>query len=119
MIGLGGGLMGGLAALSGPLPAIWGVLRDWPMQQHRAVMVLYNCTCHTIGLVALWLAGLIAATTLMRAFTLLPCLLLGSWLGVRAWVWISPHRFRTLILVFLLASGATLVSRSLWRMLAG
>jgi hypothetical protein len=59
------------------LPAIWGVLRDWPMQQHRAVMVLYNCTCHCVGLAALCLGGLITATTLLRALALLPCLLLA------------------------------------------
>jgi hypothetical protein len=38
---------------------------------------------------------------------------------VSAWVRISPQRFRTLILLFLLASGVTLVSRGLWRTLSG
>ena len=29
MIGLGGGVMGGLAGLSGPFPTIWSGLRGW------------------------------------------------------------------------------------------
>jgi uncharacterized membrane protein YfcA len=119
LVGLAGGVLGGIAALSGALPAIWGVLRQWPMQHHRAVMVLYNCTCHAIGHVALWIAGLIDGTTILRFLLLSPCLLLGSWIGVRAWVYISPQRFREMILILLLASGGTLVSRGLWRAIAG
>jgi len=96
------------------LPAIWGVLRDWPMQQHRAVMVLYNCTCHC-ALPRRLDHGDHTVARIGTAALPAAC----SWLGVSAWVRISPQRFRTLILLFLLASGVTLVSRGLWRTLSG
>jgi len=113
------GVLGGIASLSGPLPAIWGVLRRWEMQRHRAIMVMFNCSCHVLGLIGLSIAGLIDGTTLWRGLYLLPCLLAGSWLGVRAWSLVSPERFRQLVLVLLLGSGLTLVARGLWRAVGG
>ena len=42
IIGLGGGALGGLAGLSGPLPTIWCGLRGWNADAQRAVYQPFN-----------------------------------------------------------------------------
>lgn len=42
MIGFGGGLLAGLAGLSGPLPTLWASLRGWSKDERRAVFQGFN-----------------------------------------------------------------------------
>jgi uncharacterized membrane protein YfcA len=37
MVGFGGGILGGLAGLSGPLPTVWAAIRGWKKELRRAV----------------------------------------------------------------------------------
>jgi uncharacterized membrane protein YfcA len=113
LVGLIGGALGGLSGLSGVLPVVWGLLRRWDMQQHRAVLTLFNTTCHILGLAGMIIGGLITTTTLVRFGLMTPCLVAGAWLGVRAWRYVSPQGFRRLVLWLLLASGTILIARGL------
>jgi uncharacterized membrane protein YfcA len=113
LVGLVGGVLGGLSGLSGVLAVVWGLLRRWGMQRHRAVLTVFNTACHILGLAALVIGGLITTTTLVRFGLMLPCLVAGAWLGVRAWRFVSPQGFRRLVLWLLLASGAILIVRGL------
>ena len=66
-VGFAGGILGGLAGLSGPLPTLWASVRGWGKDQRRGVFQTFNwtvlfaalCLQAGIGLVKLdviWLA---------------------------------------------------------------
>src|SRR3954449_13433421 len=42
LIGFAGGILGGLAGLSGPLPTLWASLRGWGKDERRGVFQIFN-----------------------------------------------------------------------------
>lgn len=110
-IGFAGGVLGGLAGLSGALPTIWCGIRGWSRDVQRAVFQPYILVLQIWALIALaWNGGL--DTALLGRFALsLPALVLGVWLGMRLYARIDERRFRQVILVLLLVSGIGLVLR--------
>ena len=46
-IGFAGGILGGLAGLSGPLPTLWASVRGWGKHERRGVFQTYNWTVLT------------------------------------------------------------------------
>src|SRR3981081_4018260 len=60
-IGFAGGILGGLAGLSGPLPILWATVRGWGKDERRGVFQIFNwtvllaalCLQASIGFVAL------------------------------------------------------------------
>ena len=47
LIGFAGGILGGLAGLSGPLPTLWASVRGWGKHERRGVFQTYNWTVLT------------------------------------------------------------------------
>ena len=43
-VGFAGGILGGLAGLSGPLPILWASVRGWSKDQRRGVFQIFNGT---------------------------------------------------------------------------
>jgi Sulfite exporter TauE/SafE. len=43
-VGFAGGILGGLAGLSGPLPTLWASIRGWTKDQRRGVFQIFNGT---------------------------------------------------------------------------
>jgi uncharacterized membrane protein YfcA len=43
-IGFAGGILGGLAGLSGPLPILWASVRGWGKEERRGVFQTFNFT---------------------------------------------------------------------------
>ena len=43
-VGFAGGILGGLAGLSGPLPTLWASVRGWTKDQRRGVFQIFNGT---------------------------------------------------------------------------
>ena len=41
-VGFAGGILGGLAGLSGPLPTLWASMRGWSKDQRRGVFQIFN-----------------------------------------------------------------------------
>src|SRR5262249_28110814 len=56
-IGWVGGVMGGLAALSGAVPTIWCQLRGWPKAEQRGVYQPHIVGMQALGLAALYARG--------------------------------------------------------------
>ncbi len=44
VVGFAGGILGGLAGLSGPLPTLWASVRGWTKDQRRGVFQIFNGT---------------------------------------------------------------------------
>src|ERR1700687_3075743 len=53
-IGFAGGILGGLAGLSGPLPILWASVRGWGKDERRGIFQIFNWTVLSA---APWLQG--------------------------------------------------------------
>lgn len=113
-VGLGGGILGGLAGLSGPLPVIWLQLRGGPSLQQRAVYQPFNIIVLAIAGAGMASAGKIDGGILQAMLLAAPATALGAWLGARLYRGASEATFRKVVLSLLLLSGTALVLQSLW-----
>ena len=107
--GLAGGLMGGLAGLSGPIPTMWVNMRGWPKALKRGVIQGFNITILIVALGAHFIGGFITKELLIAAAVALPVAGFGTWLGIRTYGRINERQFTNVILFVLGASGLLLI----------
>ena len=108
-VGFAGGVLGGLAGLSGPLPTMWATLRGWGKDERRGVFQAFNLAVLAAVAVAHAASGLLTAELGWLALLALPGTLAGTWLGARAYRRLSDQRFHEVVLSLLGMSGLTLV----------
>jgi uncharacterized membrane protein YfcA len=108
-IGIAGGILGGLAGLSGPLPILWATLRGWSKDERRGVYQLYNWSVLTVAFVLQLASGLVAPQMIWLTLIALPGTLIGAWLGTRAYHAMSDRNFTDAVLVLLFISGLGLL----------
>ncbi|MHA1154284.1 MAG: sulfite exporter TauE/SafE family protein [Alphaproteobacteria bacterium] len=113
-VGLLGGIMGGIAGLSGPLPTLWCGLRGWSKDAQRGVYQPYNLVVRGFALAVYAVQGVVTARVLELALICLPMTLIGVWLGLRSYGHLDDRQFRALVLWLLLASGAILTASNLF-----
>ena len=113
IIGFTGGVLGGLAGLSGPPLTMWAVIRGWAKQESRSMFQLYNLSVLSIALLFHAYAGLLTVAVGWAVLAALPGTIGGAWLGVRAYGYVDDERFRKIILLLLSASGGVLIWGSL------
>jgi uncharacterized protein len=113
VLGFGGGTLGGVAGLSGPLPTIWCGLRGWSADAQRGVYQPFNLAI--LGLVLCAYATQGALTREVWRFTIvcLPATLLGAFLGIRLYGRVNQRQFRLVVLWLLLGSGVALMVSNL------
>jgi uncharacterized membrane protein YfcA len=112
-IGFAGGVLGGLAGLSGPVPILWASVRGWGKEERRGLFQTFNWTILTAALIAQAGSGLITRETMWLALLVLPATIGGAWLGSRTYHALSDANFRDVVLGLLFLSGVTLVWSSL------
>ncbi len=112
-VGLGGGVLGGFAGLSGPLPTIWCGLKGWTKDEQRSVFQGFNLTILSLALVSQAIGGVVTREVLLLGLVCLPATSLGAWLGHLVYGRIDDRQFRRLVLWLLLASGAALTVSNL------
>jgi uncharacterized membrane protein YfcA len=108
-IGLGGGILGGLAGLSGPLPTMWATLRGWSKDQRRGVFQAYNLTVLSVALATHAAEGLITRQVGWLLVWAVPGTLSGAWLGTHAYRRLSDHHVHQVVLSLLGVSGVVLI----------
>ena len=112
-IGLGGGVLGGLAGLSGPLPIIWVGLRGWDKDKRRAVVQVFNTVILGVAIAVYAAAGLLTFQLWRVVLIALPGTLIGAFIGQRVYRRLDDHRFDRLVLAVLLFAGVLLMASSL------
>jgi uncharacterized membrane protein YfcA len=112
-IGFTGGVLGGLAGLSGPVPILWASVRGWGKDERRAVFQIFNWTILTAALCVQAATGLITRETMWLTLLVLPATIGGAWLGARTYHALSDGDFRDVVLGLLFLSGVTLVWSSI------
>ena len=85
-VGLAGGVLGGLAGLSGPPPILWASVRGWGKDERRGVFQTFNWTVLTASLCLHGASGLVTPQVLGLALLAFPGTLLGAWLGARVYL---------------------------------
>lgn len=108
-IGWTGGVLGGIAGLTGALPTIWCALRGWSRDDQRGAMQPFNFALQLAALVAYGWQGLLTQDVGVLLAIALPIMIVGVALGVALYQRIDDAWFRRIVLWLLLASGVTLV----------
>jgi uncharacterized protein len=109
MVGFAGGILGGLAGLSGPLPTLWASLRGWGKDERRGVFQTFNWTVLTAALCLQAATGFITREVVWSALLALPGTIIGAWLGARTYHRLSDRNFHDVVLGLLFLSGVGLV----------
>jgi uncharacterized membrane protein YfcA len=108
-VGLVGGIMGGMASMSGPAPSVWAQLRGWNMHEQRGVNQPFNMAILATALVSAAAAGFLDRVFFVWAVIATPTTLLGARLGLSVYGRIDDRQFRLIVLGLLALSGVTLV----------
>ena len=111
--GFVGGVMGGMASLSGPAPTIWVQLRGWNKNEQRGVNQPFNMAVLATALLAAAVAGLLDRAFWIWAVITVPISLMGARVGLMLYHRVNDGAFRQLVLVLLGLSGLTLIVSSL------
>jgi uncharacterized protein len=112
-IGFAGGILGGFAGLSGPIPILWASVRGWNKDERRGIFQVFNWTILLAALCLQIGTGLIKQDVIRLALVALPGTLLGTWLGTRVYHALNDRNFRDVVLALLVLSGVTLIITSL------
>jgi uncharacterized membrane protein YfcA len=111
-IGFAGGVLGGLAGLSGPIPILWASVRGWGKDERRGVFQTFNWTVLSAALCMQAGAGFITWEIIRLALLALPATVGGAWLGAWTYHALSDKNFRDVVLGLLFLSGIILVWNS-------
>jgi hypothetical protein len=112
IIGFIGGILGGLAGLSGPPPILWASVRGWGKDERRGVFQTFNWTVLFVALCLQAASGLVAREVIWLAVLAFPATIFGSWIGARLYHALSDRNFRDVVLGMLVVSGLTLIWNS-------
>ena len=112
MVGFAGGILGGLAGLSGVVPTLWAELHGWGKDERRAIFQGFNFCILSVALAAQGLAGLLDARLLPVMLLAVPATIAGVYLGRKLYDRVDTRRFSRIILVLLMIAGAWLVASS-------
>ncbi len=111
--GLTGGVLGGMASLSGPAPTIWVQLRGWTKDEQRGVNQPFNMAVLAAALLSAAAGGLLDERFWIWAAMCVPVSLAGARLGLLLYGRVNDAAFRHLVLLLLAASGTTLILTSI------
>jgi len=109
VVGFGGGVLGGIAGLSGVLPIVWTDVRGWTKEQRRAVVQGFNIAILWLALASHAASGLLTRQVLLQAAVALPSTIGGAWLGGFLYRRLADRGYQRIVLVLLLISGSVLI----------
>ena len=113
VVGFAGGVLGGLAGLSGVLPAVWTDVRGWTKEERRAVVQTFNIAILSLALVSHAVSGLLTRQVAVAAIAALPGTIGGARIGAFIYRRLADHSYQRIIMMLLLISGVVLIWTSL------
>jgi uncharacterized protein len=109
VVGFGGGVLGGLTALSGVLPVVWTDVRGWTKEQRRGIVQTFNIVILTLALASHAASGLLTRQVLLTAAVALPATIGGAWTGAYIYRRLADRGYQRVVMLLLFASGAALI----------
>jgi len=111
--GLVSGISSTATGMSGPPLVLFFTVIGLPVPVFRATSVTYFLLIDLVGFPALLAQGLISRSDIVLSLLLAPAAVAGRWAGS----WLVPHvtpvRFRRVVLVLLLGTGAVAIANAL------
>ncbi|GJD59504.1 sulfite exporter TauE/SafE family protein [Methylobacterium dankookense] len=118
-VGFLGGVLGGIAGLSGALPTAWSLLRGWEPRTQRAVYQSFTLVMQVWALTILTLVDPLPADLVRDLALALPVVLVSVLAGLSLFTRIDQARFRRVVLVLLAVIGLTTTALALPGLLHG
>lgn len=113
-VGALNGLLGGLTGLSGIIIVIWCQLRSWPKDVQRGIFQPVLMATIAMTTVSLTIAGAVTPEIVKLYLLGLPCMMTGTWAGLKLYGRLDDETFRKVVLALLLVSGVSLVVPFSW-----
>ena len=113
-VGFLGGIMGGMAGLSGAVPSMWIALRPWSKGQQRAALQPFNVVILGIVGVLLWQDGVFDAAVKKAFLIVLPASLAGSLFGLWCFGKIPEGVYSRILIGLMFLSGAILLFHTIF-----
>ena len=110
-IGFVGGVLGGLAALSGALPTMWYAMRALSKQNTRAILQCYNFTLLSVTLALLIGNRAFDRQAVIYCVVAIPIAMVAARLGLIVYARLSDNQFRRLLVSLALFCGLLMVYR--------
>jgi len=108
-VGLVGGVLGGLASMSGAIPVMWLSMRPWTKGEIRAVLQPFNMVILTATATTLFFKGAYDDTAVKALLLTIPIALIASQVGIFVFGRLSDTLFRRLLIGLSLLMGVGLV----------
>lgn len=112
VVGFIGGVMGGLAGISGAALTVWAALQGWGKERRRGVFQAFNFTILSGMLLAHAIGGMISPLFLTALLLALPGTFLGVAIGQRLYARLDDRGFDKAVLLLLGAAGVVQVLTS-------
>lgn len=112
-IGFLGGVLGGIAGLSGAPTTIWAGLRGWGKDEKRSIFQAFNLAILGTALVSQWIGGLLTAEVGHMILIALPGTLVGVWIGRKLYERLGDRGFDRIVYIVLLCAGVAMIWFSL------
>ncbi|MCU0945155.1 MAG: sulfite exporter TauE/SafE family protein [Rubritepida sp.] len=109
VVGFASGVLGGIGGYVGALVGMWADATGASPRETRALMQPFIAIMQAITILGLALTGFFTREALWLTASAVPALLLGTWLGMKAYGRIPPQGFRLVLLSLLLLSGLSLL----------
>ena len=102
-------MLGGFAAIPGPLTTVWCGLRGWSKDEQRAVYQPYNQIIILLAFAGYATQGLVTAELGRLALYCVPAALIGMALGMAGYKRLDEAQFQRIVMLLLFVSGVMLV----------
>ena len=112
-VGFLGGVLGGLASLSGALPTMWCSMRSWPKAETRGVLQPFNLCVLAVSAVLLAIRGEYSPQTLYFALIAIPVAIVSAQVGIITYKLIPDALFQRLLIALCFVSGILLLIREI------
>jgi uncharacterized protein len=109
VIGFGGGVLGGLTALSGVLPVVWTDIRGWTKEQRRGVVQVFNVSILSLAFASHAVSGLLTRQVALDTAVALPATIAGAWIGAFIYRRLADRGYQRVVMLLLLLSGVALI----------
>ncbi|MEG6586642.1 sulfite exporter TauE/SafE family protein [Dendrosporobacter sp. 1207_IL3150] len=113
IVGIVSGFMGGSTSLSGPPVVLFLMNQQQDKEAFRANLVRYFCLGNIATLIVMYFMGTIDTDVIQQGVYTIPGVLLGVWLGEKAFEKVSPVLFRQITLAVIFFCGAISVTSEL------
>lgn len=113
LVGFGGGVMSGLAGLSGPLPIMWATFKPWARDEKRALFQTFNATILTATVYSSLASGLLPREFWTALLITIPATFVGVRIGAAIYRRLDDRRFDRVVVAMLLTTGVGLIVTSL------